>query len=156
MVSLRHELRADDDVEFSLGDVVELLPQAFHRFNKIARQHQQAAAGEQLRHFFAQPLHARADRRETILGLAFRAFGRRRQRIAAVMADEPPPEAMIDQPGVAIRAMQAKAAGAAERERRIAAPVEKKERLLAALERDLHRLRQPRRDEAPARGAFAF
>ena len=72
-----------------------------------------------------------------------------------MVADEPPPEAVIDQPGVAVRAGQAVAAGAAQRERRIAAPVEKQQRLLAALERDLHRLGQPRRDEAPARRAFA-
>ena len=62
---------------------------------------------------------------------------------------------MIDQPGVAIRTLQAEAAGAAERERRIAAAIEEQQRLLVAFERDLHRLRQPRRDEAAARRAFA-
>ena len=73
----------------------------------VARQHQHAAAGKQLRHFLAQPLHARADRGETVLGLAFRAFGRRRQRIAAMMADQPPAVTVIHQPGGAVRALQA-------------------------------------------------
>ena len=72
-----------------------------------------------------------------------------------MVADQPLAEAMIDQPGVAIRALQAEAAGAAERERRIAAAVEEQQRLLLALERGLHGFGQPRRDEAAARRAFA-
>ena len=72
------------------------------------------------------------------------------------MADEPPPEAMIDQPGVAVRAGEPVAAAAAERERRKAAAVEEQQRLLAALDRGLHRLGEPRRDEAPARRALAL
>ena len=62
---------------------------------------------------------------------------------------------MIHQPGVAVRAGEPVAAAAAERERRKAAAVEEQQRLLAALDRGLHRLRQPRRDEAPARRTFA-
>ena len=73
-----------------------------------------------------------------------------------MMADQPPLEPVIDQPGIAIRAGEAIAAGAAQRQRRIAAAVEKQQRLLAALERGLHRFREPRRDEAPARRAFAL
>ena len=72
-----------------------------------------------------------------------------------MVADQPPPEAMIDQPGVAVLAGQPMAAGVAQRQRRKAAAVEEQQRLLAALQRDLHRLRQPRRDEAAARRAFA-
>ena len=40
-------------------------------------------------------------------------------------------EAVLDQPGVAVRALEAMAAGAAQRQRRIAAPVEEQQRLLA-------------------------
>ena len=47
------------------------------------------------------------------------------------------------------------AAGVAQRQRRKAAAVEEQQRLLAALERDLHRFGEPRRDEAPARRPFA-
>ena len=71
-----------------------------------------------------------------------------------MVADEPAPEAVIDQPGVAIRACQPKPAAAAERERGVAAAVEEEERLLAAFERGGHRCGQPRRDEAAARRAF--
>src|ERR1700687_3140747 len=71
-----------------------------------------------------------------------------------MVADQPPLEAVVDQPGVAVRACQAKAALPAERERRIAAAVEEQQRLLAAFERGLDRLRQSRRDETPARRAF--
>ncbi len=86
---------------------------------------------------------------------ALRALLRRRHREAAVMADQPPLEAVIDQPGVAVLARQAMAAGVAQRQRRKAAAVEEQQRLLAALQRDLHRLGKPRRDEAAARRAFA-
>ena len=72
------------------------------------------------------------------------------------MAHQPPPEAVIDQPGVAVRTGEPMAAAPAERERRKAAAVEEQQRLLAALDRGLHRLRKPRRDEAPARRAFAL
>ena len=39
MVPFGDKLRTDDEIEASLGDVVELLPKAFDRFHKIARQH---------------------------------------------------------------------------------------------------------------------
>ena len=113
------------------------------------------ALGKQLGHLLVQPLDAGTDRDEAVLRLAFRTLRRQRHRKAAMVADQPPPEAMIDQPGVAIRAGQTEAAGVAERQRRIAAAVEEQQRLLAALERDLHGFGEPRRDEAPARRAFA-
>ncbi len=70
------------------------------------------------------------------------------------MTDETPLEAVIDQPGVAVWTGQPVTALPAERQRREAAPVEKEQRLLAALDRVLHGFRQPRRDEAPARRTF--
>jgi len=73
-----------------------------------------------------------------------------------VVADKLPLEAVIHQPGIAVRAIEAEAAGAAERQRRIAAAVEKEQRLLAALQRGLHHAGKFRRDEAPARRAFPF
>ena len=51
-----------------------------------------------------------------------------------MMADQPLAKAMIDQPGIAIRALQAEAAGAAERERRVAAAVQEQQRLFFAFE----------------------
>ncbi len=56
-----------------------------------------------------------------------------RSLIAALMALQLLPKAMLDQPARALRALEAVAADAAERQRRIAAPVEEKQRLLAAL-----------------------
>ena len=138
-----------------LRDVVQLLAQALDRFHQVAGQHQDARAREQFGRLLLQPLDAGADRRKGIHRLAFRALVRQRHGEAAVMADEPPPEAVIHQPGVAVRAGQAEAAAAAERERRKAAAVEEQERLLAALDGGRHRFGQPRRDEAAARRAFA-
>ena len=95
------------------------------------------APGKQLGRFVLQPLDARADRREAFGGVALRAFRRRRHGEAAMVADQPPLEAVIDQPGVAMRTLQAEAAGAAERQRREAAAIEEQQRLLAAFERVL-------------------
>ena len=64
MVALGHELRADDDVEAALRDVVELLAQALDRFDEVARQHQDARVGKQLGRLLLQPLDAGPDRRE--------------------------------------------------------------------------------------------
>ena len=87
---------------------------------------------------------------------AFRALLGRRHRVAAVVADQPPPEAVIDQPGVAVRTGHAVAAGVAQGQRREAAAVEEQQRLLAALERKLDGLGEPRRDEAAARRPLAL
>ena len=52
------------------------------------------------------------------------------------MADQPLAKAVIDQPGVADRAGEAMAAGAAQGQRRIAAAIEEQQRLLAPLDRE--------------------
>ncbi len=72
-----------------------------------------------------------------------------------MVADELPAKAVIDQPGVAVRAGEAKAAGAAQSQRRVAAAIEKEQRLLAALDRGLHRAGERRRNEAARRRALA-
>ena len=61
---------------------------------------------------------------------ALRALLRDRQREAAVVAVEPLAEAVLDQPGRALRAFDAMAARAAQRQRRVAAPIEEQQRLL--------------------------
>ena len=58
MVALGDQLGADDDVEAALGDVVEFLAQPLDRFDQVAGQHQDAAAGEQLGRLLLQPLDA--------------------------------------------------------------------------------------------------
>ena len=114
MVALGDELRADHDVEAALRDVVELLPQPLHGVDQIAGEHEDARAGKQLGRLLLQPLDAGTDGDEAALRVALRALLRQRHRIAAVVADQPPLEAMIDQPGVAVRAGHAVAAGVAQ------------------------------------------
>src|SRR6202521_567833 len=140
MVPFGHELGADDDVEAPLRDIVELGAQPLDRFDEVARKDERSGLRKQSGDLLGQPFDPGAAGDERVGRLAFWAGGRRRQGNAAMVTDEPPPEPMIDQPGVAVRAMQAKAAGAAQRQRRVAAAIEEKERLLAALERELHRL----------------
>ena len=72
-----------------------------------------------------------------------------------MMADELAAEAVVHQPGVAVGAGKPEAAGAAQRQRRVAAAIEEQQCLLLALQRDLHRLGEARRHKAPARRAFA-
>ena len=156
MMALRHQLRADHDVDAAFLDVAELLAHALERGDEVARQHQDAPVGKQRVRLLLEPLHARAAGDERLRRMAFRAGGRWRRGEAAVMADELALEAVVDQPRVAVRAVEAEAAGAAERERRVAAAIEKQQRLLTALQRGLHDAGKPRRDEAPARRAFAL
>ena len=63
---------------------------------------------------------------------------------------------MLDQPGRAIGAFEAMAAGPAERERRIAAPIEEQHRLLAARPRLLDPGDGARRQPSAARRTFAL
>ena len=66
MMPLGDELRADDDVEAALRDVIEFLAQPLDRFDQIARQHQDAAAGKQRGRLLLQPLDAGTDRRRRL------------------------------------------------------------------------------------------
>ncbi len=113
MMALGHQLGADDDVELARGDVVEFLAQPLHRIDQIARQHQNALVGKQRGRFLFEPFDAGTDGCETFGGVTVRTGFRLRGVVAAVMADQPLLEAVIDQPGVAIRTLQTKAASAA-------------------------------------------
>ena len=64
VMALGDELRADDDVEAALRDVVQLLAQPVDRGDEVAREHQHPRLREQLAHLLLQPLDARADGRE--------------------------------------------------------------------------------------------
>ena len=55
---LGDELRADDEIETALGDVVELGAQPLDRFDQIARQHEDARAGKQIGRLLMQPFDA--------------------------------------------------------------------------------------------------
>ena len=123
-MAFRHKLRADDDIETALGDVVQFLAQPLDRDDEIAGQHQHPRLRKQFAHFFFQALDARAASNKRVRRLAFRAGGRMRHGETAMVAHEVFAEAVIDQPGVAVRAGEAKAAGAAQGQRRIAAAIE--------------------------------
>ena len=75
--------------------------------------------------------------------------------VAAMVAEEHAAEAVLDQPGRAVRALEAVAAGAAERQRRVAAAIEEEERLLLLGERLGDRRDERRRQKAAALGLVA-
>src|SRR5262249_26647789 len=129
---------------------------ALDRGEQVGRENQYAPLGKERVHFLVQTLHAGSARNERVDRLALRAVLRLRHREAAVMTDEGAAEAVIDQPRVAVRAVEAEAAGPAQRKRRIAATIEEQQRLFAPLECVVHRLGEARRDEAAARRAFAL
>ena len=139
VMALGDELRADDDVETAGGDIVEFLAQPLHGGDEVAGEHQDARLRKQRAHLLFQALDAGTDGGEGIRRLAIRTDRRMRHGEAAMMADELAAEAVIDQPGVAVRAGEAEAAGAAQRQRRVAAAVEEEQRLLPALDRGLAR-----------------
>src|SRR6185436_10049033 len=114
----------------------------------VAGQDQEARAGKQGGGLLFEALHAGPAGDEGVRRRALRAGGRCRDSMAAMVTDEPVAEAVLHQPGVAVGALQAKSAAAAERERCVAATIEEQERLLAALHRELHGFGQTGSDEA--------
>ncbi len=114
IVALGDKLRADDEVVFAARRRVELRAQTLQTAGKVRGQHQRARLREQGLDFFGQTLDAGAAGGEAVGLLALRADVRALFDMAAVMADERLAEAMFDQPGRAIRALKAMAAGAAQ------------------------------------------
>ena len=150
-MSLRHQLRADDDVDAAFRDLVQLAAHGLDRGDQVARQHHGARLRKQRSGLFLQALDARADRDQRFLGRAMRADVRARHREAAMVTDQALAKAVIDQPGVADGAGEAMPAGPAQCQRRVAAAIEEQQRLLAPLDRELNLLGERRRDEAAAR-----
>src|SRR5690606_24301694 len=81
---------------------------------------------------------------EAIRFAAFGAVVGGRGFVPAMVAGETTAEAVLDQPGAAVRALEAEATMAAEGERGIAAAVEEQKRLRTAREALRHRGDQPR------------
>src|SRR5271155_3517786 len=119
-MALGDELRADDEVVFALRRRVELRAQALQPAGKVGGEHQRARLREQSLDLFGQALDAGAAGGETVGLPALRADIRALLDVAAMMADERLAEAMFDEPGRAIRALKAMAAGATQGQRRIA------------------------------------
>src|SRR5262249_1819832 len=155
MVALGDNLGSDDDIDMAIRDGLELLAHALDVGYEIAGQDQQAGAGKQAGNLFLKPLHSWTAGDERLRRGAMRTGVGRRHRKAAVVADEPAPEATGDPPGAAVRAGKAVAPRAAQRQRGIAAPIEEQQRLLVVVERKPDVGGKPGRDEASARRSFA-
>ncbi len=102
--------------------------------------------GKAHRRLFGDALDPRTDRDQRILDAAGRAHFRPLLLMPAMMAHQHAAKTVLDQPGRAIGALILVPAGPAQRQRRIAPPIEEQQRLLAAVERREHFARQPRRD----------
>ena len=81
---------------------------------------------------------------------------RARHRETAVMTDKPLAEAVIHQPRIANGTGKTMTAGAAQRQRRITAAIEKQQRLFLALNCDFDLFRKARRNEPATLRAFAL
>ena len=151
IVALGDELRADDDVHLAARDRLELrrgcrcMPPSMSLDRTSVRAVGKRSSTSSCSRSTPGP---QATRR--LLRAAIRAGVRPPLLVAAMMAGEDAAEAVVDQPGRAVRAGHAVAAGAAERQRRIAAAVEEKQRLLAASNRLGDRRDERRRQPAAA------
>ncbi len=134
VVALRHKLRADDDVGAAAGNLGDLLLQGPGRSEKIRRQDRHPRIGEAFGHFLGQPFDPRSDRGKPPRSTAGRAGFGHRFRFAALMADKAFEEPVFDHARIAVIAADLVAAGAADRDGRVAAPVEEQERLFPALD----------------------
>jgi hypothetical protein len=124
VVALGDELRADHDVDLTRRNRGELRAQPLRAAWEVAREHDRALARKELGDFLGDALDPRPARDERVERAAGRAGVRARLGVAAMMAHERTAEAVLDEPGRAVRAFVAMGAGAAERERRVAPAVE--------------------------------
>ena len=152
---LGDELGADDDVGLAVGDGLKLQPQPLDPAGKVGGEHDHPRLGQARRHLLGDALDAGAAGDEMIERTTGRAGFRPGLAIAAMVADELAAKAMLDQPARAVRALEAVAAGAAQRQRRIAAPVEEQQRLLAPGDRLLHLPQQDGGQKTAARRRVA-
>src|SRR5579883_2990909 len=111
---------------------------------RVRRKDERSRVREQKLRFLRQPLDARTAGGQAVGLVAGRAEFGPPLDMSAMVADELAPETMLDQPRGAIGALKAKAVGPAKRQRRIAAAIEKEQRLLAFRPRLLDRRDQAR------------
>ena len=109
------------------------------------------ASGTSRPDLLGQTLDAGAAGDQGIDRAAFRAMLGLGPAVAAVMTEQAAAQAVVDQPGAAVRAAQPMAAGPAQGERRKAAPIEEQERLLAGGKRLGQRRAQGRGEPGAAR-----
>ena len=141
MMALGDELRADDEIMHTLRHFADgVFQQAAPR--QIARQNGEARLGKPLHHFLGQSFDPRPAGHELARCRAFGTLGRYRLGVTAMMAHQLFAEPVLHQRGGAIGTIDAMSAGAAQGQRRIAAPIEEEQSLVAAIEGFGHRLGQ--------------
>jgi hypothetical protein len=155
IVPLGHQLRTDHDIRLALGDRLELDPKPPRAAGHVRRQHDHARIGEMLVGLFRDPLDPRPAGHQMVKRPAGRAGLRHRLVVAAMVALQLRAEPVLDQPARAVRTLEPVAADPAQCQRRIAAPVEKQQRLLLALQRLGYAFQQQRRQEPAARRRHA-
>ena len=132
-MALGDDLGPDQHIVAPLGHRLGELGGGARPGQQVADHQRRAGCREARRHLFQQTLDTRSARHQRARREAFRAAGRDRLGMAAMVAQQPPGKAVLDQPGGAARALKAVAAGAAQGQGRVAAPVQEKQRLLAGL-----------------------
>ena len=133
MVALGDDLGPDQQIVAPLGHRLGELGRGARAGQQIADHQRRPRCRKALRHLLEQALDPRPARHQGAGRQAFRAAGRHRLGVAAMMAQEAAGKAMLDQPGGAVRALKAMAAGAAQGQGRVAAAIEEQQRLLAGV-----------------------
>ena len=133
VVALGHQLGADDEIRVAARHGLQLRPHPLRAPRQIRGQDKHAPVRKGRRRLLRQPLDARAAGGQRLRRIAFRAVFRPPFDMAAMVAGQRAAEAVLDQPGGAVGALEAMAAAFAQGERRVAAAVEEQQRLLAAL-----------------------
>ena len=155
VIAFGHELRADDNVDVARFHPPDEFGGLGGRPERIRRDNDAAGGGKQQRNFIGNALDARPHGNERILFLAFGAFAWWRHHVPAMMALQPPDQAMFDHPRGAIGTLKTVPAGPAQSQRRIAAAIEEQQHLLAARQHVVDGAYQRRRDPPPALGRIA-
>ena len=156
VVALGDHLRADEQIDLARVQARQQPFQIVAAAHRVAIHAPDARAGKNLRQPLLALLRARAEVVQ-MLAVALGAARRNRAPVAAVVALQPLALAryasifagrlVVGERDGAVLALQLFAAGAADHGKRIAAPVEQNQRLLAALERRLGLLDQRARKE---------
>src|SRR3569833_2840117 len=112
-MSLRHQLRADDNIDTAFRDLVQFGSHGLDVGDEVAGEHHGARLGKETSSLFLQAFHAGTDGGERFLRRALRTDMRARHREPAMVTDKALAETMIHEPRIADVAREAAAAGPA-------------------------------------------
>src|SRR6185437_13917404 len=114
VMPLCHHLRADEYVNEVAGDALDELGRGARAGQRVARHHRKPRRRKARRHLLGETLDAGTTGGEARGVAAIGTERRQRLAMAAMMALQPPVEAVLDQPSGAIRALQAETTAATE------------------------------------------